>query len=153
LELVEAQAGPYRNALRLTFAPPDASKPIGYGFSQHFRTPPLTGEVFAFKFWARSTVENSLHIIADQSENYKKTAPGEKPTPPRRRSILSSTVPINADWNEYTVRPTRRMLQTLRQDPFPTVAGSCNISFFQGAGVVEITGFRLALERPAEPQQ
>jgi hypothetical protein len=156
LELVEAQAGPYRNALRLTFAPPDATKSIGFGFSQNFRTPPLTGEVFAFKFWARSTLESSLHVMADQSEKHKATAPGEKPMPPGRRSILGATVPINADWNEYTVRPTPRMLRTLQQDPFPTVAGSCSISFFQPAGVptgvVEITGFRLALERPAEPQ-
>ena len=154
-EIVEADAGPYKSALRLTFNPPDPNKPLYYSLFQPFRTPPLTGEVFAFKFWARSTTENQLQIIVDQSEKRAPTPAGQTPdraTPLKHRTALMNYVPVSGDWREYTMRPDARLLKQLREkQDFSTEIGTCRINFMKPASTFEITGFRLALEQPAEP--
>jgi hypothetical protein len=154
-EIVEATAGPYKNALRLTFEHPETVKYFSYGLFQPFFTPPLTSEVFVFKFWARSTTTNPLQIMVDQSEKRAPRQPGEPAAPPtslRRRNAMAGYVIVAGDWHEYTFRPDARVLKQLReQQDLVTQTGTIMIAMSNPQGTLELTGFRLALERPAEP--
>ncbi len=153
-EIVDTEAGPYNNALRLTFTPPeppDPKQPFGFGIFQSFRTPALTNEVFALKFWARSTNGTRLYINLSQTEKTPPPAPGERPKSSRSRTAIGADFPLTAEWREYTFRPDAAILRKIQQDPFVSVNGSCAIFFREPKGTVELTGFRLALERPAEP--
>lgn len=151
-EVVEAQAGPYTSVLRTTFATGTPGKPIYYNMNQSFRTPPLTGEVFAFKFWARSTGENEVMVIITQQEKRVRAAPGETAPKPRDRQAIQTRITISGGWKEYIVRPDARIIQRILNDPFPTEQGHIMMGFIKPDNtVVEVTGLRLALERPTVP--
>ena len=121
--LVPAQAGPYRQALRVTADPAPGDHPWDIALRQDVQAPLHKGDPLTLKAWLRSPQSLTVGAFVEQkSGNYDKS--------------LSGSLTLTPEWKEYEVRGAALA-------DYPT--GGAGVIFHLGAakGVIEITGVRL----------
>lgn len=122
-ELVDAEAGPYRRALRLRLTPRAGSDPWAILLDQRLRHPLRAGESLAARFWARSPERCRMNVYVQLARE------------PWTRS-LSAELRLTPEWREYS-------LDGAAETAYAAAETSFGLHLSYDTGTIELAGLRL----------
>ncbi|HEX8236263.1 MAG TPA: endo-1,4-beta-xylanase [Abditibacteriaceae bacterium] len=120
---IDANAGPYTRALRVTARPPQGANPWEISLRQDIPVPLKKDDPLVLKLWARSPESLQIGAFVEQA-----AAPYNK--------LVNEVVKLSPQWTEYEVRGQS-------DADYPT--GSAHVVFHMGhgRGIIEVAGVRL----------